>query len=54
MKLCKTEGFRISYVMYFREHMSKCAKQRVNENTHYYEQKIEKTLRQKEIKTKEV
>ena len=45
MELLKPDGFRISYVLYLREHMSKCANHRVIENTHYYEQKIEKTLR---------
>lgn len=54
MELLKPDGFRISYVLYLREHMSKCANHRVIENVHYYEQKIEKTLRRKEIKTKEV
>ena len=41
MNLLKPDGFRISYVLYLREHMSKCENYRKIENEEYYEQKVE-------------
>lgn len=52
MNLLKPDGFRISYVLYLREHMSKCENYRKVENEEYYEQKVEKSLRLKSLRTK--
>ena len=50
MTLLKPDGFRISYVLYLREHMAKCKNHRLIEEEEYYEQKIETSLRGKEKK----
>ena len=50
MELLQPDGFRISYVLYLREHMSKCEVYNNVSNEEYYEQKIEKDLRRKSNK----